>query len=31
MRVAIIAPPWYPVPANGYGGIEWVVSLLPMA
>jgi len=28
MRVAIIAPPWYPVPPNGYGGIEWVVSLL---
>ncbi|HJU03334.1 MAG TPA: glycosyltransferase family 4 protein [Actinomycetes bacterium] len=28
MRVAIIAPPWYPVPPSGYGGIEWVVSLL---
>jgi glycosyltransferase involved in cell wall biosynthesis len=28
MRVAIIAPPWYPVPPNGYGGIEWVVALL---
>ena len=28
MRVAIIAPPWYPVPPTGYGGIEWVVSLL---
>jgi glycosyltransferase involved in cell wall biosynthesis len=28
MRVAIIAPPWYPVPPGGYGGIEWVVSLL---
>jgi glycosyltransferase involved in cell wall biosynthesis len=21
-------PPWYPVPPNGYGGIEWVVALL---
>ena len=28
MRIAVIAPPWYPVPPNGYGGIEWVVSLL---
>ena len=28
MRIAIIAPPWYRVPPNGYGGIEWVVSLL---
>ena len=28
MRIAIIAPPWYPVPPSGYGGIEWVVSLL---
>jgi glycosyltransferase involved in cell wall biosynthesis len=28
MRVAVIAPPWYPVPPTGYGGIEWVVSLL---
>jgi glycosyltransferase involved in cell wall biosynthesis len=28
MRVAIVAPPWYPVPPTGYGGIEWVVSLL---
>ncbi len=28
MRVAIVAPPWYPVPPNGYGGIEWVVALL---
>jgi glycosyltransferase involved in cell wall biosynthesis len=28
MRIAVIAPPWYPVPPSGYGGIEWVVSLL---
>jgi glycosyltransferase involved in cell wall biosynthesis len=28
MRIAVIAPPWYPVPPSGYGGIEWVVALL---
>ena len=28
MRIAIISPPWFPVPPLGYGGIEWVVSLL---
>ena len=28
MRIALIAPPWYPVPPTGYGGIEWVVALL---
>ena len=28
MRIAILAPPWFPVPPVGYGGIEWVVSLL---
>ena len=28
MRIAVIAPPWYAVPPSGYGGIEWVVSLL---
>ena len=28
LRVAIVAPPWYPVPPNGYGGIEQVVFLL---
>jgi glycosyltransferase involved in cell wall biosynthesis len=28
MRIALIAPPWYPVPPPGYGGIEWVVALL---
>jgi glycosyltransferase involved in cell wall biosynthesis len=28
LRIAILAPPWFPVPPTGYGGIEWVVSLL---
>ena len=28
MRIALIAPPWYPIPPGGYGGIEWVVALL---
>ena len=28
MRIAQIAPPWISVPPQGYGGIEWVVSLL---
>ena len=28
MRVAVIAPVWFPVPPTGYGGIELVVSLL---
>jgi glycosyltransferase involved in cell wall biosynthesis len=28
MRIAILAPPWFAVPPTGYGGIEWVVSLL---
>jgi glycosyltransferase involved in cell wall biosynthesis len=28
VRIAVIAPPWYPVPPSGYGGIEWVVALL---
>ena len=27
-RIAILAPVWFPVPPTGYGGIEWVVSLL---
>lgn len=27
MRIAVIAPPWSPVPPTGYGGIELVVSL----
>ena len=28
VRVAILSPVWFPVPPTGYGGIEWVVSLL---
>ena len=28
MRVAVLAPAWFAVPPRGYGGIEWVVSLL---
>ena len=28
LRIAILAPPWFRVPPTGYGGIEWVVSLL---
>lgn len=28
MRIAQISPPWVAVPPAGYGGIEWVVSLL---
>jgi glycosyltransferase involved in cell wall biosynthesis len=28
MRIAVLAPCWFPVPPSGYGGIEWVVSLL---
>lgn len=28
MRIAMLSPPWIPVPPSGYGGIEWVVSLL---
>lgn len=28
MRIAQIAPPWFPVPPRGYGGIELVVSIL---
>jgi glycosyltransferase involved in cell wall biosynthesis len=28
VRVAILAPVWFAVPPSGYGGIEWVVSLL---
>ncbi len=28
MRVAVVAPVWFPVPPSGYGGIELVVSLL---
>ncbi|MDQ6691396.1 MAG: glycosyltransferase family 4 protein [Candidatus Dormibacteraeota bacterium] len=28
LRVAMVAPPWFPVPPLGYGGIEVVVHLL---
>jgi glycosyltransferase involved in cell wall biosynthesis len=28
VKIAILSPPWFPVPPTGYGGIEWVVSLL---
>jgi glycosyltransferase involved in cell wall biosynthesis len=28
LRIAILSPVWFPVPPTGYGGIEWVVSLL---
>jgi glycosyltransferase involved in cell wall biosynthesis len=28
MRIAQVCPPWLSVPPQGYGGIEWVVSLL---
>jgi glycosyltransferase involved in cell wall biosynthesis len=28
VRIAILSPVWFAVPPTGYGGIEWVVSLL---
>ena len=28
MKVAMLAPPWIPVPPSGYGGIEQVIALL---
>lgn len=28
LRIAVISPVWFAVPPTGYGGIEWVVSLL---
>lgn len=28
MRVLQVAPPWFTVPPQGYGGVEWVVALL---
>ena len=31
LRVAMLAPPWIPVPAPGYGGVETVVSSLTEA
>ena len=31
LRVAMLAPPWIPVPPPGYGGVESVVSVLTEA
>jgi glycosyltransferase involved in cell wall biosynthesis len=31
LRVAMLAPPWIPVPSPGYGGVESVVSVLTEA
>ena len=31
LRIAMLAPPWIPVPASGYGGVESVVSALTEA
>src|SRR3954452_10363909 len=31
LRIAMLAPPWIPVPPPGYGGIEEVVDLLTNA
>ncbi len=28
MRIGIVAPPWYPIPPQGYGGIEWMIHWL---
>ena len=28
LRIAVVSPVWFPVPPTGYGGIEWIVSLL---
>ncbi len=28
LRIAVLSPVWFPVPPSGYGGIEWIVSLL---
>lgn len=28
MKIGLVAPVWYPIPPQGYGGIELVVSLL---
>jgi glycosyltransferase involved in cell wall biosynthesis len=27
-HIVVVAPPWYPVPPHGYGGIESIVALL---
>ena len=31
MKLALLAPVWFPVPPNGYGGVELVVSVLAEA
>ena len=28
LKIAVLSSVWFPVPPSGYGGIEWVVSLL---
>jgi glycosyltransferase involved in cell wall biosynthesis len=28
LKIAVMSPVWFPVPPSGYGGIEWIVSLL---
>jgi len=28
VRIAVLSPVWFPAPPTGYGGIEWIVSLL---
>jgi glycosyltransferase involved in cell wall biosynthesis len=28
VKIAILSPVWFPVPPTGYGGTEWIVSLL---
>jgi glycosyltransferase involved in cell wall biosynthesis len=28
LRIGIVAPPWYPIPPQGYGGIEWMIYWL---
>jgi glycosyltransferase involved in cell wall biosynthesis len=28
LRIAVLAPVWFEVPPRGYGGVEWIVSLL---
>ena len=28
LRVAVVAPPWFPIPPDGYGGIEAMVGWL---
>ena len=28
MRIGLLAPPWFPVPPKGYGGIEAVVAMV---